>query len=74
MNGRELIDNQLIILAGIVADAPDNEVFFHSTNDRRDMNSSSLSSLLDANDGMDPFDFSVYMDQVTRRISSEYTS
>jgi chloride channel 3/4/5 len=49
---------------GIVADNSDDEVHFHTNYERRDMNSSSFSSLLEASDGVDPFDFSVYMDQV----------
>jgi hypothetical protein len=56
----------------MVADDPNAEVYFHTTDDRRDINSSSLSSLLEADDGLDPFDFSVYMDHVGCTISNLY--
>jgi len=58
------------VTAGMVADDPGADVYFHTTDDRRDINSSSLSSLLEADDGLDPFDFSVYMDQVSCTISN----
>jgi hypothetical protein len=57
---------------GIVADHPDDEVHFHTNYDRRHIHSSSFSSLLEAQDDMDPCDFSVYMDQVCRRLVEMY--
>jgi chloride channel 3/4/5 len=52
-----------LTLLGIVADEADQEILFHTAL-YRDLTSSSVSSLVDAQIGADPFDFSVYMDQV----------
>jgi chloride channel 3/4/5 len=52
---------------GIVADAAGDEVYFHTINSHRGLSSSSFSSLLESGQesGIDPFDFSIYMDQVS---------
>jgi hypothetical protein len=52
---------------GIVADEAREHVRFHTTYGHGDMASSSISSLVESvgHDGVDPFDFSVYMDQVS---------
>ena len=49
---------------GIVADDANQEVLFHAAI-YRDLTSSSVSSFVDTQIGADPFDFSIYMDQVS---------
>lgn len=60
---------------GIVADDEDDQVHFH-TKYAHDLASSSISSLLEtAHDpASDPFDFSVYMDQVCTFAVAHYES
>ncbi len=60
--------------SGVVADNADSEVHFHTTSSYyHSMASSSISSLLEnAQDhSNDPFDFSIYMDQVSLIILSK---
>lgn len=50
--------------SGIVADEAEEEIFFHTNYGRREMTSSSVSSFVDGHSGINPFDFTVYTDQV----------
>ena len=66
----------MIVSAGIVADEPDEEVFFHATSHGHIGNmASSVSSLAETGSnfaGANPYDFSCYMDQV--RAGAEVSS
>jgi len=63
--------NELEHALSIVADDADNEVYFHTTY-AHNLAASSISSLLETAQGpvMDPFDFSVYMDQAPLTVQS----
>lgn len=54
-----------ICLSGIVADVADGQVSFHNTFGHNDLAASSASSFVDTYSITNPFDFSVYMDQVS---------
>ncbi|KAJ6625582.1 chloride channel [Mycena sp. CBHHK59/15] len=64
--------NELEHALSIVADDPDDEVHFHAEFTHRGFASASFSSLLDSGQGpeVDPFDFSIYMDQAPLAMQS----
>ncbi|KAJ6586988.1 chloride channel [Mycena vulgaris] len=64
--------NELEHALSIVADDPDDEVQFHVELTHRGFASASFSSLLDGAQGpeVDPFDFSIYMDQSPLTVQS----
>ncbi|KAJ7703130.1 chloride channel [Mycena rosella] len=64
--------NELEHALSIVADDPDDEVQFHAEFTHRGFASASFSSLLDTAQGpeVDPFDFSIYMDQAPLTVQS----
>jgi len=54
----------------IVADEAEEEVLFHTNYGRREMMASTVSSLVDIHGGINPFDFTAYMDQAPLTIQS----
>jgi len=64
--------NELEHALSIVADDPDDEVQFHAAFAHRAFASASFSSLLENGQGseLDPFDFSIYMDQAPLTVQS----
>ncbi|KAJ6593967.1 clc channel [Mycena capillaripes] len=63
--------NELEHALSIVADDPDDEVQFHAEFSHRGFASASFSSLLESGQpDMDPFDFSIYMDQAPLTVQS----
>ncbi|KAJ7084448.1 chloride channel [Mycena belliarum] len=64
--------NELEHALSIVADDPEDQVQFHAEHTHRGFASASFSSLLDSAQGpdVDPFDFSIYMDQAPLTVQS----
>ncbi|KAF7965832.1 hypothetical protein HWV62_41252 [Athelia sp. TMB] len=62
--------NELEHALSIVADEAEEEISFHTNYGRREMTSSSVSSFVDGHSGINPFDFTVYMDQAPLTIQS----
>ncbi|KAJ7783246.1 chloride channel [Mycena metata] len=63
--------NELEHALSIVADDPDDEVQFHAESSHRGFASASFSSLLESGQPeLDPFDFSIYMDQAPLTVQS----
>lgn len=57
-----------------MAGEAEEEVYFHTNYGRREMMASSVSSLVDGHAGINPFDFTAYMDQVSTTLSKQSTS
>lgn len=62
--------NELEHALSIVAGEAEEEVYFHTNYGRREMMASSVSSLVDGHAGINPFDFTAYMDQAPLTIQS----